>query len=275
MDQLQIAVAQMISIDDVESNLQQMESLIQQALKKGTPRLICFPENCLYLRLIEGQKITGFKTEDPVFVKLASLAKRHSVYLHLGSVPLQVDDVLFNSSVLVTAEGEVRATYRKIHLFDIQLEGQKPLRESDVFRHGVKPSLFEIDSWVFGEAICYDLRFAELFSYYAQKEVDAILLPAAFLKKTGEAHWEVLLRARAIESQAYTIASAQGGHHVGVTGAVRETFGHALVADPWGAIVSLQSKPEIGVEVVTLTRESLLKVRRQIPMKSHRRFSPN
>ncbi len=272
MEELVVAVTQMISIDDVDSNLHQMEDLIDQAFKKGQPRIICFPENCIYMRLIEGQKIAGFSLNDSLFTRLAKKALSYQVYLHLGSVALKDEGNIYNSSILITPQGHIQPTYRKIHLFDIQLEGQKPVRESDVFKHGDSPNILEVDSWRLGEAICYDLRFAELFSYYAQHEVDAILLPAAFLKKTGEAHWEVLLRARAIESQAYVIASAQGGYHVGVAGGTRETFGHSLVSDPWGTLVSNQRSHQAGVEIVTLQRDLLWKVRRQIPMKSHRRF---
>jgi predicted amidohydrolase len=159
-----------------------------------------------------------------------------------------------------------------MHLFDIQLEGQKAIRESDAFRHGQKPSVLEVDGWRIGETICYDVRFAELFSQYARKEVDVILVPAAFLVKTGEAHWHILLRARAIESQAYVIASAQGGTHKGIKGGVRETFGHSLVIDPWGGIQAEVTNNGPGFSISILSRERIMKVRGQIPMKDHRRL---
>lgn len=212
--ELVVAVAQMTSIDDTDANLMQIEALLEDIFKTHKPRLVGFPENCLYMRVKEGEKIQGFSLEDSVFSRLSELAQKYETHLHLGSVPLHIEGHLYNSSMLITPRGEVRPTYQKLHLFDIQLEGQAPIRESDVFRHGQRPSVIEVDGWRIGETICYDVRFAELFSQYARKEVDLILVPAAFLVKTGEAHWEILLRARAIESQAYLMASAQGGTHV-------------------------------------------------------------
>ncbi|WII71346.1 carbon-nitrogen hydrolase family protein [Bdellovibrio sp. 22V] len=270
--ELVVAAVQMTSIDDVDANLMQIESLLERAFQNAKPRFVSFPENCLYLRLVEGEKIQGFSLEHSAFSHLAKLAQQYDTYLHLGSVPLLLEGHLYNSSVLVTPKGEVKPTYQKLHLFDIQLEGQKPIRESDVFRHGQKPSIIDIDGWKIGEAICYDVRFAELFSQYARKEVDLILLPAAFLVKTGEAHWEILLRARAIESQAYLIAAAQGGTHLGARGGTRETYGHSLIIDPWGTVVGQVEKRDPGVAITKLTRERIEGVRRQIPMKFHRRL---
>ncbi len=275
--ELVVAAAQMTSIDDVDTNLMQMEALLEDIFKSSEKtqekiRLVGFPENCLYMRIVEGEKIQGFSLSHYAFVRLSEQAKKYDTYLHLGSVPLYVDGHLYNSSILISPQGEVTPTYQKMHLFDIQLEGQKAIRESDVFRHGQKPSIIEVDGWRIGETICYDVRFAELFSQYARKEVDLILVPAAFLVKTGEAHWEVLLRARAIESQSYLMASAQGGTHQNASGGVRETHGHTLIIDPWGAVVGQVNKRSVGYTVAKLSRERIDSVRRQIPMKFHRRL---
>jgi predicted amidohydrolase len=270
--ELVVAVVQMTSVDDIEANLQQMNSLLEDIFKSEKPRLLCFPENCLYLRVVEGEKIEGLTLEHPAFSFLAGLARKYTAYLHLGSVPLFHEGHLYNSSVLITPNGDINPTYQKLHLFDIQLEGQSPIRESDVFRHGQKPNVIEVDGWRIGETICYDVRFAELFSQYARQEVDLILVPAAFLVKTGEAHWEILLRARAIESQAYVMASAQAGTHVGKYGKTRETFGHSLVIDPWGLVIGQVEMNQPGYRVAKLSRERIDKVREQIPMKSHRRL---
>jgi Predicted amidohydrolase len=273
--ELIVAVAQMTSIDDVDSNLMQIEALVEEAFQKAKPRLVCFPENCLYMRIIEGEKIEGFTLENPVFHRLSELAKTNDCYLHLGSVPLYLENHLYNSSVLITPKGEVRPTYQKMHLFDIQLEGQKAIRESDVFRHGQHPSIIDIDGWKVGETICYDVRFAELFSQYARKEVDVILVPAAFLVKTGEAHWEILLRARAIESQSYLLASAQGGTHKSIRQGSRETHGHTLIIEPWGDVAGQVQKRSPGVAIAKLSRDRIEAVRRQIPMSFHRRIPVN
>jgi len=161
--------------------------------------------------------------------------------------------------------------YRKIHLFDVDVVGQKPVRESDVFARGTETSVFEIKGWKFGSSICYDVRFPELYLRYAREEVDAILVPAAFLTTTGRAHWEILLRARAIESQAYVLAAAQGGTHQGIKGGTRETHGHSMIVDPWGLIVEeIQDSSEVRVARATLKVDRIEAVRRQIPMKNHR-----
>lgn len=270
--ELVVASVQMTSVDDIDANLKQMTSLVEDIFRSHRPRLISFPENCLYLRVVEGEKIEGLSVDHAAFQYLADLATKYDVHFHLGSVPLYLEGHLYNSSVLITPQGSVLPTYQKLHLFDIQLEGQKPIRESDVFRHGQEPNTLEIDGWRIGEAICYDVRFAELFSQYARQEVDLILVPAAFLVKTGEAHWEVLLRARAIESQAYVMASAQAGTHVGKNGQSRETYGHSLIIDPWGVIVGHVDVNRPGYCVAKLSRDRINGVRRQIPMKSHRRL---
>ena len=270
--ELVLALVQMTSVDDVDTNLLQMEALLEQAFSQGQPRLVCFPENCLYMRLVEGEKIEGFTLGHPVLQKLGELARKYNTHLHLGSVPLYVENHFYNSSALITPAGEVQIGYQKMHLFDIQLEGQKPLRESDVFRHGQQSHIIEVDGWKIGESICYDVRFSELYAQYARKEVDLILVPAAFLVRTGEAHWEILLRARAIESQAYVAASAQGGTHQSARGGLRETHGHSLVVDPWGTIAAQIEKRAPGVALTTLKKEKIESVRRQIPMKFHRRI---
>ncbi|HWU42270.1 MAG TPA: carbon-nitrogen hydrolase family protein [Bdellovibrio sp.] len=270
--ELVIAATQMTSVDHVDTNLMQMESLLEEIFKTSKPRLVGFPENCLYMRIKEGEKIEGFELSHKAFAHLAELAKKYSTFLHLGSVPLFVDGHLYNSSVLISPEGKVNPTYQKMHLFDIQLEGQAAIRESDIFRHGQKPHIIEIDGWKIGETICYDVRFAELFSQYARKEVDLILVPSAFLVKTGEAHWEILLRARAIESQSYLMASAQGGTHQSVRSGVRETYGHTMIVDPWGSLVGQVEKRAVGYAIATLSRDRIDSVRRQIPMRFHRRL---
>lgn len=268
--ELTIAVCQMTSIDDVDSNVMQMEELIDR-IPEGT-RAAFFPENCLYLRTKEGETVRGLFPDDEPLQTLARIAVQRRMHLHLGAIPLRIDNHLYNSSVHVTDAGEIRPSYQKMHLFDIQLENQPPLRESDVFRHGQGPKLIEIDGWRLGETICYDVRFAELFSMYARREVDVIVVPAAFLVKTGEAHWEILLRARAIESQCYVLAPAQAGTHRGVNGGVRETYGHSLVIHPWGKIEGQLDGRAPGVLLHTLRRDEIEKVRRQIPMKDHRRI---
>jgi predicted amidohydrolase len=273
--ELKVALCQMTSVDDVRINLQQMESLVADVSESSGVRLFCFPENCLYMRIKEGEAIPPFSLEDPVFKDLAVVAKKRKAFLHLGSVPLQMADFLYNSSVVISDEGKIETSYQKVHLFDIQLSGQKPIRESDVFRHGVGPGIFQVDGWKIAQSICYDLRFAELYSHYAREQVDVILVPAAFLVKTGEAHWEVLLRARAIESQCFVVAAAQAGKHVSVRteAGSRETYGNTMVVEPWGAIALRLGATEKQTSVCSLSRSKIEQARTQIPMAQHRRIS--
>jgi deaminated glutathione amidase len=273
-ERLQIAICQMTSVDDVEVNFLQIEKLLEKVSPQS--RIVFFPENCLYMRLLEGDKIAGLELDDEVFQKLSAQAVKRKLALHLGSVPLRKNDKLTNASVLIDSHGKISSTYEKLHLFDIALEGQKPIRESDAFAHGQGTSDLEIEGWKFGQSICYDVRFSELYSQYAKKSVDVILVPSAFLVSTGKAHWEILLRARAIESQCYLIASAQAGTHRSPEShsqlGERKTYGHSLVVSPWGEILAEGSADQPEVIEFCLEKSAIETVRRQIPMKSHRRL---
>lgn|SRR6185312_10309281 len=260
----------MTSVDDVEKNFLQCEKAIIEAAAQSA-KIIFFPENCLFMRIKEGEKILGLSVADPVFQKLSDLSKKHKIALHLGSVPLREDEKLSNATIFIE-DGKLKLTYRKIHLFDIELEGQKPIRESDVFHQGARPEILEFEGWKLGQSICYDLRFSELYQAYAKAQVDAILVPSAFLVPTGQAHWEILLRARAIESQAFVIAAAQAGNHVGVRGGQRSTYGHSLVVDPWGRKLVEGSADKAEVLFVELDKTLIDSTRSQMPMRSHRRL---
>ncbi len=267
---LSVIICQMTSVDNVDENFRQIESLIHSVSQPAD--IAFFPENCLYMRLKEGQAIPGVDLQHPIFEKLKALSKSKNMTLHLGSIPLREAGKLTNASVVVTADGQVNCTYRKMHLFDITLEGQAPIKESDVFNHGPEPAVLDVKDWQLGQTICYDIRFSELYSVYARKHVDAILVPAAFLVKTGQAHWEVLLRARAIESQCYIIAAAQAGVHTNAQGDVRKTYGHSMLISPWGEILYAGSSDRPEAHFAVLDAGHVESVRRQIPMRHHRRL---
>jgi predicted amidohydrolase len=268
MDILKVGLAQITSIDDVNANLEVMIRLLEE-IQPGEVDAVFFPENCLFMRLQEGERVRSFDLRDPAFQQLAECAKKKNLGLHLGSVPVLENGLVYNSSVWIDSRGTIESTYKKIHLFDIQLENQKPIRESDIFMPGEDPRILEISGWKMGQAICYDLRFSNLFHHYAKNQVDAVLIPSSFLVKTGQAHWDVLMRARAIESQCYVIASAQSGSHQGIRGQ-RETYGHSVIVDPWGAkLLELTMSPEL--QICELSRHEIERVRTQIPMKGHRR----
>lgn len=269
-NKLRVLVGQMTSTDNLNDNLAQIERIIVGA--SNHPEMAFFPENCLYMRLKEGAKIDGITIDNPVFEKLKNISQSYGIGIHLGSVPLKEGAKLSNASIFISSKGELSIQYRKIHLFDIQLEGGKSYKESDVFNFGESPSILDERGWRFGQTICYDLRFAELYSRYAKVGVEVMLVPAAFLVETGRAHWEVLLRARAIESQAYVIAAAQAGTHRNQMGDERSTFGNSLVVDPWGTVLVRGAGDKVEGLEVELDRSKLGSVRKQIPMASHRRL---
>lgn len=272
-ESIAIALCQMTSVDQVEANLIQIDSLAREAKDKGATVLF-FPENCLYFRIHQSEILQGFAADDEAFARLQALSDELHVSLHLGSVPLQMNGKVFNSSIMISPKKALKATYQKIHLFDISLKDEKPIRESDVFSHGQGPSVLQLNDFYFGQTICYDVRFSELFSFYARQGVDAMLVPSAFLVKTGRDHWEVLLRARAIESQCYVLASAQAGvHRSQKSEGQRETFGNSMIIDPWGKILLQAHSMGPEVIVANLSKDAIQAVRKQIPMASHRRMN--
>lgn len=278
---LNVHVAQMCSVDDVAANVAQVLTLLRQVpASPAEEQLVCFPENCLFLRLQDKGEIPALNLREEFWAELGELARAKNAVLHFGSVPLRGEAKLLNASVTLRPGEAPRATYAKIHLFDIDVEGHKPVRESENFEHGARTEALTVNGWKIGQSICYDLRFAELYSRYAREGVDVILVPAAFLVPTGRAHWETLLRARAIESQAFVVAAAQAGRHVGAQtdshtgngGAERTTYGHSLVVEPWGAVLADGGAEGVKLLSVTLERERIEKTRRQIPMSAHRRL---
>lgn len=267
-DLIRIAICQLNSVDDLAKNVSSIKSMLSGLTEID---LVCLPENCLYFRVKEGELIEGIEPNNPLFEEFATLAKRNRLNIHFGASPLKVNGVLRNSSVFISDKGEIAVSYDKIHLFDIELTGQKPVRESDVFKGGDRPVEFGVGGWRFGQTICYDLRFSELFNYYGRRGVHVLLVPAAFLVPTGKAHWEVLLRARAIENQCYVIAAAQAGRHHGKAGGERMTWGHSMVVGPWGDVLIQMNESEVKAQVFELKLSEITKVRTQIPMAQHRR----
>lgn len=274
MKQLSIAVLQLTSVDSEVENTNQILNLLKSIEGKNV-KVAFLPENCLYLRVKEGTSIPALSLQSPSILELKKWVDRNLCALHLGSVPISENQKIYNSSIWIEPHLPARISYSKIHLFDITLTGQKPIRESDVFTAGTGPSVLNYLDWKFGQSICYDLRFAELYTRYASAEVNAILIPSSFLVPTGKAHWETLVRARAIESQCYVIASAQSGAHQSVLGShTRQTYGHSLIVSPWGEkLVEMTGASDI--EVYELDQQVVERVRQQIPMKNHRRMITN
>ena len=277
---LDVAICQLTSIDDLKINVDTILSLLSP-LELQPPQLVCLPENCLYMRVREGQSIPAIALGNPELRRLLSWSQATGTVLHLGSVAVScptaagAEPKLYNSTLILRPDGSIEDAYRKIHLFDVDVTGHRRVRESDLFIRGERPSVFEVGGWTIGNTICYDLRFAEIYSVYARAQVDAVVVPSAFLVPTGQAHWHVLLRARAIESQFYVLAAAQGGEHGSSEGAGRQTYGHSLVVGPWGEILKEVSDEDLAagrrVLRLQLNRDRLRSVRAQIPMSNHRR----
>lgn len=269
---MKVSVVQMQSVDSWEVNLEKTLDLLAREEMRNRD-LVCFPENSLYLRLVEGETIPYQTLNWDGFQKLSEIAVKISSNLHLGSVPLKVGSETYNASIFIGRDGQLRSSYQKIHLFDIHLEGRAPIRESDAFLSGKSPQVISHEDWKIGQSICYDLRFSELYSHYASEEVDMILIPAAFLVPTGKAHWDILVRARAIESQCYVLASCQWGNHVSVKNPQgrRQTYGNTMIIDPWGEVLGRIESGD-GVLHADLQKSVIRKVREQIPMKNHRRL---
>ncbi len=278
MSKLRVAVVQTTSSNSVVANEKMILDALHMTMKQSLDAVF-FPENVWFFRLNETEALPDFTQAEQFQNQVQSWVEANSCAVVLGSVSIRVGNSAkpVAGTVVFEPGQKWRVVYAKIHLFDVDVVGHKPVRESDLMTPGVEASIWRFRGWSFGCAICYDVRFAELFSIYANQEVDGILLPSAFLVPTGRQHWEILIRARAIESQVYMLATAQGGDHEDQLGhgfAARKTYGRSMVVDPWGKIVCAGQTEKSGVEILVaeLSKEDIVKVRSQIPMRLHRKL---
>lgn len=264
---LDVAVVQLTSVDNVKANVDQILKIFE--LLPQELDLICLPENSLFFRLSKNEKIPSVELSDSEIQRLQSFVDQRQVGVMLGSIPNGDGERPYNATVFLRPGQKPEILYRKIHLFDVDVPGAPPVRESESFDYGPKPSIIEWRGWKIGLTICYDLRFSDLYAQYAESQVDLILIPSAFLVPTGQAHWDILVRARAIESQCYVVAAAQGGEHVSPKGEKRHTYGHSMIVDPWGEkLVELLGESRFGV--ARLEKSEIEKTRARIPMRAHR-----
>jgi predicted amidohydrolase len=262
------AVVQMTSTADVERNLATAERLTGEAAARGAG-FVALPENFAFLRSTGDAAPEAQAVDGPWVRRMAESARRHRITLLLGSLPERSAQPgkIHNTSVLLGPDGEVLAVYRKIHLFDIDLPGLEHLKESREVAPGRDLVVAQAPFGPLGLTICYDVRFPELYRALARRGARVLAVPSAFTERTGKDHWEVLLRARAIENLAYVVAPAQ----VGVHGKGRASHGHALVVDPWGAVIAQVPDGE-GIALAEMDFDRQDRLRRELPALSHVRL---
>jgi len=266
------AVVQMRSAKEPRRNAADMEALVREAAAKGAT-YVQTPEMTGALVRDQEARASVFTTEekDVVVATASRLAGELGIYLHIGSTAiLRADGKLANRALLFGPDGALRACYDKIHMFDVDLDNGESWRESSAYEAGGRATVAELPFATLGFAVCYDLRFPQLFRAEALAGAEVLCVPAAFTRQTGEAHWHVLLRARAIENGAFVIAAAQGGLHEDG----RETFGHSLIVDPWGRIIAEVDSDVPGIALAQIDTRLSGEARRKIPnLKNARDFA--
>lgn len=260
-----IAGIQMASGPNVAANLSEAEKLIEIAVEQGA-KLIALPEYFAIMGMRDTDKVKAAEKEGqgPIQHFLADIAKKHAIWVVAGSVPLQseTEDKIYNACLVYNDQGQCIARYNKIHLFGLNL-GNETYHEEKTITPGNQVITVESPFGKIGLSICYDLRFPEL--YRAMGEVDLILVPAAFTETTGKAHWESLIRARAIENLCYVLAPAQGGYHT----SGRETHGNSMIVDPWGVVLDRLPRGS-GVVIASINRDYQTSLRKSLPTLQHR-----
>lgn len=279
---MKTALIQLTSSADMAENIARIEAFVAEAAGQGA-ELVALPENVFYMRAEGEAKPPKYTQENHPGVKAsAAMAKRHNIWLLAGSVaviPNEVRDLkdpsvsprddkerTFNRSILFNPEGDIAAQYDKIHLFDVNVGDGQVYQESARFLAGAQAVTANLLQCTLGMTVCYDLRFPQLYRALAKRGANVLAVPSAFTAVTGEAHWHVLLRARAIENACFVIAPAQCGEHPGG----RKTYGHSLVVDPWGRVLADGGTNE-GIVMADLDMEEVKRVRARLPSLEHDR----
>jgi nitrilase len=264
---MKVAAIQMVSSTDAAANVETAQRLVREAAQAGA-MLVVLPEYFCLMGRHDRDKLAIAEAPDdgPIQQMLADAAHEHGIWLIGGTLPIRTDDPdrVLNANCVYAPDGSLALRYDKIHLFKYD-NGRERYDEGNAIRAGTAPMAFEAGAWRVGLSVCYDLRFPELYRALMQPPCDILSVPAAFTHTTGLAHWELLLRARAVENQCYVIAAAQGGLHENG----RRTFGHSMVVDPWGQVLNVLPEGE-GVVLADLDPARLASVRQQLPALQHR-----
>ncbi|KAJ6767929.1 DEAMINATED GLUTATHIONE AMIDASE [Salix koriyanagi] len=268
---VRVAAAQMTSINDLAANFATCSRLVKEAVA-AEAKLVCFPESFSFIAAKNGESVKLAEPLDgPIMQRYCSLARESGIWLSLGGFQEKGSDDahLRNTHVIIDDSGNIRSSYSKIHLFDVDVPGGRVYKESSFTEPG--KDIVAVDSPVgrLGLSVCYDLRFPELYQQLRfQHEAQILLVPSAFTTITGQAHWEILLRARAIETQCYVIAAAQAGKH----NENRESYGDTLIIDPWGTVVGrLPDRISTGITVADIDFSLIDSVRAKIPIAKQRK----
>ncbi len=267
-----LACIQTNSGNDMERNIEAACALVRRARDDGA-ELIALPEVVALIEPDRERLVAGAPDEadHPALGAFAALARETGAWILAGSITVRArDGRVANRSLLLDAAGDIVGRYDKIHMFDVDLPGGESYRESDTYRPGAETCVARTPWGGLGMTVCYDLRFPELYRALAKAGADLLAVPSAFTRQTGRAHWSVLLRARAIETGAYVFAPAQCGDH----GGGRQTYGHTMIVDPWGAVVA-EAGEETGVTIADIDPAKIAEARRAIPsLTQDRAYAP-
>ncbi len=265
--ELRAALLQVTSSDDPAENTAMIAPLLRQARTEGAD-LALTPEvtNCVSASRTRQAEVLRTEPEDPTLAAIREVAAGTGLWVLIGSLALREpgEARFVNRSFLIDAAGEIRARYDKIHMFDVELGGTESYRESAGYRPGAAAALAETPWGKIGLTICYDLRFPALYRRLAEAGAEILTVPSAFTVPTGRAHWEVLLRARAIETGCFVLAPAQTGTHAATRGRARETWGHSLAIGPWGEVLA-DGGAAPGIVHATLDRAEVAGARARVP----------
>ena len=261
------AAVQMLATSDKEANLREAEDWVRRAHAEGA-RLVVLPEVFNWRGRGRDAAANAEPVPGPSTERMSALAAELGLYLLAGSVLESTgpDGRAYNTSVLISPDTGIIAKYRKIHLFDVDIEGEDPIRESEYRRPGEAVVVADTPLCPMGLSVCYDLRFPELYRRLTAAGAQVIFVPSVFTVPTGRAHWETLLRARAIENQVYIIAPDQSGRHP----ESMDAYGHSMIVDPWGKVIA-RAETEPALVLATVDLAHLENVRRKLPALSHRK----
>jgi predicted amidohydrolase len=273
---MKITVIQTNSMHDRARNIAQARDLIERAVATDRPDVVVLPEVWNYRGGTTADKVANADDVPggPAYETLQSLARAHRIWVHGGSMIEKIPDAnqVYNTTCVFDREGREVARYRKIHMFDITAPDGTPYNESATIRPGTDIVLYDLEGLKVGCTICYDMRFAELYITLAKRGADIIMVPSSFTLQTGKDHWDLMLRARAVETQCYIVAPGQYGPFVDAAGSTRLSYGHSLIADPWGHVVAKVSDG-VSYASANIDPAQIKRVRELIPMNAHRRLT--